>query len=40
LVVVLAIYFIFMELAALRIYARVFLGQHVKQYHEIAYRSS
>jgi NADH-quinone oxidoreductase subunit L len=40
LVVVMAIYFIFMELAALRIYARVFLGQHVKQYHEIAYRSS
>jgi NADH-quinone oxidoreductase subunit L len=40
LVVVMAIYFIFMELAALRIYARVFLGQHVKKYHEIAYRSS
>lgn len=32
--------FIFMELAVLRIYARLFMGQHVKEYHPIAYRSS
>lgn len=32
--------FIVLELAVLRIYARVFLGQHVKTYHEIAFRSS
>ncbi|MEY3366855.1 MAG: hypothetical protein RI973_10 [Bacteroidota bacterium] len=32
--------FIFMEIAALRIYARVFLGQHSKAYHEIAFRNS
>lgn len=32
--------FIFLELAALRIYARVYLGQHKKHTHPIAYRSS
>jgi NADH-quinone oxidoreductase subunit L len=32
--------FIFLELAALRIYARVYLGQHKKHIHPIAYRSS
>ena len=32
--------FIFIELSVLRIYARVFLGQHKKAYHAIAYRSS
>ncbi len=32
--------FIFIEIAILRIYARVFLGQHKKNYHPIAYRSS
>jgi NADH:ubiquinone oxidoreductase subunit 5 (subunit L)/multisubunit Na+/H+ antiporter MnhA subunit len=32
--------FIFIELAILRIYARVFLGQHKKNYHPIAYKSS
>ena len=32
--------FIILELAVIRIYARVFLGQHTKTYHEIAYRSS
>ena len=32
--------FIFIEIAVLRIYARVFLGQHKKNYHPIAYRSS
>lgn len=32
--------FIFLELSVLRIYARVFLGQHVKNYHEVAFRNS
>lgn len=32
--------FIFIELSVLRIYARIFLGQHKKGYHAIAYRSS
>jgi NADH:ubiquinone oxidoreductase subunit 4 (subunit M) len=32
--------FVFTELSILRIYARVFLGQHKKAYHAIAYRSS
>ena len=32
--------FVFLELALLRLYARVFLGPHVKSYHEIAYKSS
>lgn len=32
--------FVILELAVLRIYARVFLGQHVKSYHEVAFRSS
>ncbi|MEJ7587843.1 MAG: proton-conducting transporter membrane subunit [Ferruginibacter sp.] len=32
--------FLFIEIAVLRIYSRLFLGQHVKQYHPIAYRSS
>lgn len=32
--------FIFIELAILRLYARVFLGQHKKNFHPIAYRSS
>jgi NADH-quinone oxidoreductase subunit L len=32
--------FIFIEIAILRIYARIFLGQHKKNYHPIAYRSS
>lgn len=31
---------IFDGLAVIRIYARVFLGPHVKTYHEIAYKSS
>jgi hypothetical protein len=29
-----------MELAVIRIYARIFLGQHRKNYHPIAYISS
>jgi NADH:ubiquinone oxidoreductase subunit 5 (subunit L)/multisubunit Na+/H+ antiporter MnhA subunit len=32
--------FIFIEIAVLRIYARIFLGQHKKNYHPIAFRSS
>jgi NADH-quinone oxidoreductase subunit L len=32
--------FIILELAVLRIYARIFMGQHAKTYHEVAYRSS
>ncbi len=32
--------FLVMEIAALRIYARIFLGQHQKAYHPIAFRSS
>jgi hypothetical protein len=32
--------FIVIGLSAIRIYARLFLGPHVKTYHEIAYRSS
>lgn len=32
--------FVFIELSALRIYARIFLGQHKKAYHPIAFRSA
>jgi NADH:ubiquinone oxidoreductase subunit 5 (subunit L)/multisubunit Na+/H+ antiporter MnhA subunit len=35
-----ALSFVFIELSVLRIYARIFLGQHKKAYHAIAYRSS
>jgi formate hydrogenlyase subunit 3/multisubunit Na+/H+ antiporter MnhD subunit len=35
-----ALSFVFIEISLLRIYARVFLGQHKKAYHPIAYRSS
>jgi len=35
-----AVCFILLELSVLRIYARIFLGQHKKAYHPIAYRSS
>ena len=35
-----ALSFIFMELALLRIYARVFLGPHKHAYHPVAFRSS
>jgi NADH:ubiquinone oxidoreductase subunit 5 (subunit L)/multisubunit Na+/H+ antiporter MnhA subunit len=40
LIIVTSLSFIFIELAILRIYARIFLGQHKKNYHPIAYRSS
>lgn len=35
-----ALSFIVDSLAIIRIYARVFLGPHIKSYHEVAYRSS
>lgn len=35
-----ALSFLFIEIAVLRIYARIFMGQHKKNYHPIAYRSS
>lgn len=35
-----AVTFVVLELAVLRVYARVFLGQHIKTYHEVAFRSS
>jgi formate hydrogenlyase subunit 3/multisubunit Na+/H+ antiporter MnhD subunit len=40
LIIFTAFSFIFVELAILRIYARVFLGQHKKAYHPIAFKSS
>lgn len=32
--------FVFIEISLLRIYSRIFMGQHKKAYHPIAYRSS
>ncbi len=40
LIIMTSLCFVFTELSVLRIYARVFLGQHKKPYHAIAYRSS
>lgn len=40
LIVLTALSFVLIEIAVLRIYARVFLGQHKKAYHAMAYRSS
>lgn len=40
LVVLTALGFLFLELATIRIYLRVYLGQHKKHTHPIAYRSS
>ncbi len=40
LLLVIGLSFIFMEIAVLRLYARVFLGQHVKVYHAVAFRNS
>ncbi len=40
LLIVSALTFIFLEYAVLRLYARVFLGLHSKNYHEVAYRNS
>lgn len=35
-----ALSFLFVEIAVLRIYARIFLGQHKKAFHPIAFKSS
>ncbi len=40
LVAITALNFLFLELTILRIYTRVFLGQHKKMYHPVAFRSS
>ena len=40
LIVFTALSFLFIELSVLRIYARIFLGQHKKTHHAIAFRSS
>jgi NADH-quinone oxidoreductase subunit L len=40
LIVIMALSFLFLELAILRIYCRVFLGQHKKADHPIAFKSS
>jgi len=40
LIIFTALSFVFIELAVLRIYSRIFLGPHTKAYHPIAYRSS
>jgi NADH:ubiquinone oxidoreductase subunit 4 (subunit M) len=39
-ITIVALSFLFIELAVLRIYARIFLGQHKKLDHPVAYRSS
>lgn len=38
--VLIAISLIFMEISAIRLYSRVYLGPHVKLYHPVAFRSS
>jgi NADH:ubiquinone oxidoreductase subunit 5 (subunit L)/multisubunit Na+/H+ antiporter MnhA subunit len=40
LITLLALCFIFLELAAIRIFLRVYLGPHKKLYHPVAFRSS
>ena len=40
LIIFTSISFLFLEVAVLRIYARIFLGQHKNKFHPIAYRSS
>ena len=40
LIVFLGINYIFIEVAALRIFSRIFLGPHKKAYHEIAFKSA
>jgi NADH:ubiquinone oxidoreductase subunit 5 (subunit L)/multisubunit Na+/H+ antiporter MnhA subunit len=40
LAILISLSFIIDGLAIIRIYARVFLGPHIKTYHEVAYRSS
>ena len=40
LITLLALCFIFIELAAIRIFLRIYLGPHKKLYHPVAFRSS
>lgn len=40
LVLLTSVSYVFIELAVIRIYTRVFLGPHIKNYHEIAYKTS
>ncbi len=40
LIILMALCFVFIELAAFRILLRIFLGPHKKEYHPVAYRSS
>jgi NADH-quinone oxidoreductase subunit L len=40
LIIFTSISFLFIEIAVLRIYGRLFLGPHIKKYHPIAYQSS
>lgn len=40
LIILTSLSFVFIELSALRIYGRIFMGQHKKTYHAIAFRSS
>lgn len=40
LIILTSLSFLFIELSVLRIYARIFMGQHKKAHHAIAYRSS
>ncbi len=40
LIIVVALYFVLIEISALRVYARIFMGQHKKAYHAMAFRSS
>jgi formate hydrogenlyase subunit 3/multisubunit Na+/H+ antiporter MnhD subunit len=39
-IALLGLTYLFMEIAALRIFSRLFLGPHRKAYHEIAFKSS
>ncbi len=39
-ILMLAISFVFIEISILRIYGRIFMGQHKKMYHPVAFRSS
>jgi NADH-quinone oxidoreductase subunit L len=40
LITLLALCMVFIELAAIRIFIRIFLGQHKKSDHPVAFRSS
>lgn len=40
LILFISLSFLFIELSVLRIYARIFMGQHKKTYHPIAFKSS